>query len=372
MGLWVGLGATGLIESLKSGLRNLRIQSPAVRAARGVALTVLLFAVSGQMLSENYADHDRSGRQVAWDAAYNMLTSAAEDSILFTYGDNDTCPLWYLQHVEGVRPDLGVVNLSMLGTPWYAKQLKEPSLASAPVPMSLSDEQIEDLRYRKWSPRQVQIPVRKPALLSNQPALRQAVTEEHPLETPMSWRLEGQSVRGTDNLLSPTNQVVYNILRTNAEQGWTWPVYFSVTTPPSNHLNLEPYFQLEGSAHRVAAHSPRRRAAGARGAGPYGRCVLGRSAHETRRPECSLRRDGSGLDDWGALSSLVGPGGRGARPAGPSRPGPPSAGPVHGRRAVHHHPGRHVDAPAGGRGLPDRRRLRSRNEHRASHGAAGV
>jgi muconolactone delta-isomerase len=251
VGLWVGLGAAGLLESLKTGLRSLRAQSPAVQAASGVVLTVLIVAVPGQMLSENYADHDRSGRQAARDAAHNMLTSVAEDSILFTYGDNDTYPLWYLQNVEGVRPDVRVVNLSLLGTPWYAKQLKEPSLASAPVPMSLSDEQIERLRYRKWNPREVQIPVRKSALLSNQPALRKAITEQHPLETPMSWRLEGQSVRGTDNLLSPTNQVVYNILRTNAEQEWKRPVYFSVTTPASTHLNLEPYFQLEGFAHRV-------------------------------------------------------------------------------------------------------------------------
>ncbi len=251
VGLWVGIGAAGLLESLRTGLRKLRIQAPSVRAAGGVGLTVLLFAVPGQMLSENYDDHDRSGRYAARDMAYNMLTSVAEDSILFTYGDNDTYPLWYLQNVEGVRPDVRVVNLSLLGTPWYAKQLKRPANESAPVPMSLSDEQIEQLRYRRWSPREVQFPVQSKELFANQPELQTAVTETHSLEQPMAWRLRGRSVQGDQRMLSIADQVVYNILRTNAENGWERPVYFSVTTPANTHLNLEPYFQLEGLAHRV-------------------------------------------------------------------------------------------------------------------------
>jgi len=215
-----------------------------------MVLTLLLVGVPGQMISENYGDHDRSGRQAARDVAYNMLTSVAEDSILFTYGDNDTYPLWYLQNVEGVRPDVRVVNLSLLGTSWYTKQLKEPSLASAPVPMSFSDEQIEQLRYEPWSPKTMRLPVRKSDLLSHQPALKNAITGEHPLERPMSWRLKGRTV-GDRRALSPTDQVVYDILRTNAEQGWTRPVYFATTTPPSARLNLAPYLQLEGLAQRV-------------------------------------------------------------------------------------------------------------------------
>ena len=251
VGLWVGIGAAGVLETLRSGLRHFHIQSPSVRAASGVVLSVLLFAAPGQMIAENYADHDRSGRYVARDWAHNMLTSVAEDSILFTYGDNDTYPLWYLQNVEGVRPDVRVVNLSLLGTPWYAKQLKQRARTAAPVPLSLSDEQIEKLRYRRWSPRDVQIPVRKHQLLSNQPALKKAVSESHPLEQPMSWRLRGRSFRGEQRVLSITDQVVYNILRTNAAQGWERPIYFSTTTPSTNRLNLQPYLQLEGMAYRV-------------------------------------------------------------------------------------------------------------------------
>lgn len=249
VGVWVGLGAAGLLESLTTALR--RVSGPAARAAVGTGLAILLLAVPGQMLHENYDDHDRSGRYAARDYAYNLLTSVAEDSILFTYGDNDTYPLWYLQNVEGVRPDVRVVNLSLLDTPWYAKQLKESSNESPPVPLSLADEQIQQLRYREWSPRRVKLPVSKTRLFSNQPSLEAAVTESHPLEQPMAWHLQGRSAGENQRMLSVADQVVYNVLRTNAENGWERPIYFSVTTPSSSRLNLNPYFQLEGLAHRV-------------------------------------------------------------------------------------------------------------------------
>lgn len=144
LSLWVGLGGAGLLECLEDGLRRLTVERATLRAVGGTALALLL-AIPGQMISENYDDHDRSGRYEARDFAYNLLTSVAKDSILFTYGDNDTYPLWYLQNVEGVRPDVRVVNLSLLDTPWYIKQLKQHSNASEPHPLPLSDEQIDRL-----------------------------------------------------------------------------------------------------------------------------------------------------------------------------------------------------------------------------------
>ena len=109
-----------------------------------VAVSIaLLFSLSipTLMATENWDDHDRSGRYTARDFAYNYLNSCEPNAIIFTYGDNDTFPLWYAQEVEGIRTDIRVVNLRLLGTGWYAVQMKRKAYESEPVPFSLEYEQ---------------------------------------------------------------------------------------------------------------------------------------------------------------------------------------------------------------------------------------
>lgn len=190
------------------------------------------------------------GRQAARDMAYNMLMSVAEDSVLITYGDNDTYPLWYLQEVEGVRTDVSVVNLSLLNAPWYIKQVKNnPPREASPVPMSLTERQIDRLRPRRFTPREVQVPVNRNAV-ADDPGMGRPGDTASDVDRRMTWTLPGQAF-GDGRVLTVPHQVTYNIIRTNAENGWTRPIYFSRTIPQHSRLGLEPYLQFEGMAWRV-------------------------------------------------------------------------------------------------------------------------
>ena len=257
--LWIGLGATGLVELTSEALEK---KSAGLRRAAALALGLVLFlAVPGWMLAENYDDHDRSGRRIATDFARNLLESTAPNAILFTNGDNDTFPLWYLQEVEGVRRDVRVVNLSLLNTPWYIRQLRDQASRTAPpVPMSVTDADIAGLTPRGDSPPTGNL---APRLFEDQdvalPVDRRLFTNEtvagrvDPAEVPdrMTWRLQGSPLGDGRSVLYTADLAVLDILRSVAEDGWQRPVYFASTVAPSSELGLQPYFQNEGLARRV-------------------------------------------------------------------------------------------------------------------------
>ncbi|WP_103027756.1 hypothetical protein [Salinibacter altiplanensis] len=358
----MGIEAAGLLASLRRGLTRLHVSASSVRAVCGIGLVLLCVAVPGHMLGENYPDHDRSGRHAARDLPHNMLTSVAKDSILFTYGDNDTCPLWYLQNVEGVRPDVRMVNLSLLGTPWYIKQLRRRVNESAPVPLSYSEDEIDRLQYIQWSPKTVQIPARKEAILSNQPALTTALDASRSVEQPtMSWRIQGRPAGQDQRMLSVRDQVVYDILRSNANQGWKRPVYFAVTTPRSSRLNLEPYLHLEGLAHRVAPirhNQARSRVVPGLSDAPFDKFRFTNLADPSVHYDGTARtRVGLYYRIWPALAA------RHLAERDHKKMGTPSPEPGHERGAVRRNSRRHVDAPSDCPCLPGGRRSGSGSRH---------
>ena len=90
-----------------------------MKMAAVFSLIISFLGVPMLMATQNWDDHDRSGRYLAKDIAKNYLESCDENAILYTVGDNDTFPLWYMQEVEGVRTDVRVVNMMLFNTEWY-------------------------------------------------------------------------------------------------------------------------------------------------------------------------------------------------------------------------------------------------------------
>lgn len=126
--IWIGLAVMWLADLLK------RISKPEIASA---IAGVLCLAVPIQMASENWDDHDRSGRYTSRDLAYNYLQTLDPNAILVTHGDNDTFPLWYIQEVEGVRTDVRIMNTSLLGTDWYIDQMQNRTYESDPVKFTI-------------------------------------------------------------------------------------------------------------------------------------------------------------------------------------------------------------------------------------------
>ena len=133
--VWAGLGVAAIYSYF----------SEKSKGKFAVIITALLaIPVPVLMANQNWDDHDRSDRYTARDFAENYLNSCDKNAILFTYGDNDTFPLWYLQEVEGVRTDIKVVNLSLLGTDWYIDQNKKKTYEADPVPFKMTHDKYRE------------------------------------------------------------------------------------------------------------------------------------------------------------------------------------------------------------------------------------
>ncbi|MEM1094859.1 MAG: DUF2723 domain-containing protein [Bacteroidota bacterium] len=243
--IWIGLGALAAVDAARRWLALL----PARPVFAGLASVLLL--LPAWMLVQNYDDHDRSGNVLGRDFAYNLLMSVDDDAILFTGGDNDTYPLWYLQNVEGVRRDVTVVNLSILNMPSYVAQLKHNRMLDAPpVAFTLSDAAITALEPAAWQPRELAVPV-DTGLLVGETEMRISLEDTSGFDNPMRWRVEGRPFAPDFNLLYVQDQAQLDIIITNAERGWERPIYIAATAGYDARLGLDRYLQREGLAFRV-------------------------------------------------------------------------------------------------------------------------
>ncbi len=138
--VFIGMGVIALYSWLKDKI-------PAMASAT-FATVLGMVAVPTVMAINNWDDHNRHDRRMARDFANNYLESCPPNAILFTQGDNDTYPLWYAQEVEGIRTDVRIANLSLLGVDWYIEHLQKASNDAAPIPFH-SDFTIDKYRGNK-------------------------------------------------------------------------------------------------------------------------------------------------------------------------------------------------------------------------------
>lgn len=131
--IWIGFGVLALYEAFKA-FANKKVIAIAVSV-------VSLLAVPTLMASENWDDHDRSNRYTTRLNAQAYLESCDPNAIMFTIGDNDTFPLWYMQEVEGIRTDIKLVNTSLFQTDWYIDQMKRATYDAPPIPSELTHDE---------------------------------------------------------------------------------------------------------------------------------------------------------------------------------------------------------------------------------------
>jgi hypothetical protein len=128
--IWLGFGVLAIYEKLKDKFKT-PLMPTLVTLACFLAVPVI-------MAKENWDDHDRSGKYTTWNNAKSYLDSCQENAIMFTIGDNDTFPLWYMQEVENYRTDIKLVNTSLFAKDWYIDQQKRKTYDADPIPSQLT------------------------------------------------------------------------------------------------------------------------------------------------------------------------------------------------------------------------------------------
>jgi tetratricopeptide (TPR) repeat protein len=193
--VFIAIGAASVLNEIKNFAARRNMAGALPVAVPAAVFLVLPFFT----LANHHFTHDRSNNFICQKYARNMLVGLEPNAILYTNGDNDTFPLWYIQEVEKYRRDVRVVNLSLLNTPWYIEQLRD---LEPRITINWTNEEIDRLR---------------------------------PIETNEGWVL----IRDI---------AVQHILKNNSRNR---PMYFAVTIPPETFAPYREFLEMEGLAFRV-------------------------------------------------------------------------------------------------------------------------
>ena len=269
--IWIGFGILFLYDLLK------KYANAAIVASGVTALGFVVAPVN--MVRQNWDDHDRSNRTISADYARCYLNSCDPNAILFTNGDNDTYPLWYAQNIEGVRPDIRIINLSLLNTDWYTDVLKRKVYDSEPIKMTLKPNQyVQGVRdqvfyyqnnklpdyvdlttlmdfvcddqnvvsmqgggdaYSYYPTNKLSVKVDKEACRKNNVVQPE---DDSLMVDSIKWDMP------KDRYILKNDLVTLDIIANNLNSR---PIYWAITTGSEPYLGLQPYFQLDGFTYKL-------------------------------------------------------------------------------------------------------------------------
>jgi hypothetical protein len=270
--IWMGLGVMNIYSFLAKRMANM---NPKTASFAAIALSLIVPVV---MAKAEWPAHDRSHHYVAHDTAVDYLESCAPNAILFTNGDNDTFPLWYAQEVEGIRTDVRVCNLELLGMGWYADMMNRKTYNGERLPFSMTHDQYKDgtrdylyhidrglkgytdlaqvIDFIKSDNTSDQYPLQDgsgrsinyfPTMMFSLKVNKDNVLKSGAIPANMKdsvvseidWTMPGSVVQRSQIMM----------LDMLAHNDWKRPVYFAVSLP--SYYGLDKYLQLEGMAYRL-------------------------------------------------------------------------------------------------------------------------
>lgn len=217
-GVWISIGIVGIVELIRESMAK------SITAGRqvGVAIATVALLLIAIPVSSNYHDVNRAGNYVPHDYGYNILASVDPEGLIFTNGDNDTFPLWYVQLVQEFRKDVTVMNLSLLNTPWYIKQLRDNPPGNLKGIIQWTDREIENLQ---------------PFILDRDRTINVAY-----------MRIELKQ----NQIITVKDQAVWHIIDNNWDRqtrSWKKPIFFAVTVADIDAFR--PWLSLEGLVFRI-------------------------------------------------------------------------------------------------------------------------
>ncbi len=273
--IWIGLGVLAIA--------NVLMKKVTAQVAAYGSIAICMLAVPVLLAVKEWPGHNRSTKVVAHDLAYNYLISCPKNAILFCDADNETYPLWYVQEVENVRPDVRIINLNLFSSEWNISQMKKQFNASAPAPITMPVEKYKDgvrevirfndaklpdsvelkeifdfvtsddsrakVQYQDGSnenylpTRNFKITVNKQQVMANNVV---TPAQEGRLADTMEWKLLAP-------YLTKGNLAMIDILVHN---NWKRPICFTSSMPDEDIIGLKPYMYREGLTYRLLPFKP--------------------------------------------------------------------------------------------------------------------